>query len=475
MFFKTILQHAWVPGLLTLLGLSSAWSGEARPDIFFYLADDQNYWDYGFAGNPTVETPNADALSKESLLFTRAYTSMAICAPSRSSLYTGLYPQGNGCYMNHIPSRIGTKSVAHYLQDLGYQVILAGKSHVKPDTVYEWSEYWPLERTENSKKGSLPLGKLRDFLKAKTGPVCVFMASDLPHGPYPSMSPIPEDEYHAMPHKSNTAGARKWAAGYYENIRRDDTQLGEVIKILKASGSWDQGVFFYAPDHGIDGKFTTYDRGLRVPLLMHWNGHAQAGVELDQLVHFIDIVPTIVDIAGGEPLEGLDGKSLLPLLSGNVETLHEAVYGLQTCQNIQNTHIFPARCITTDRYKLTIQFNALEALEKNSGENPIINEFLRMGAQKNRHRRLIELYDLSEDPFEQNNLAGQPEFKAVRDKLVTRLLEWMHAQEDFIELGKPLPLLKPNLHPLDKTTRFKDVPDHLEGKLKKSDYLPGHY
>jgi uncharacterized sulfatase len=475
MLLKTTIRCAWATGLLTLLGLTTAWSGDTRPDIFFYLADDQNYWDYGFAGNPAVETPNADALSKESLLFTRAYTSMAICAPSRSSLYTGLYPVGNGCYMNHTPSRKGIKSVAHHLKELGYQVILAGKSHVKPNSVYDWTEYWPLVRMKNSKKGLLPLDELRDFMESKSGPVCLFFASDLPHGPYPSMDPIPEGEYNPMPHKSNTRGARKWAAGYYENIRRDDVQLGEVIQILKETGNWDHDVFFYASDHGIDGKFSTYDRGLRVPLLMHWEDRADAGAQLDQLVHFVDIVPTVVDIAGGGSVDGLDGKSLLPLLSGDVDTLHDSVYGLQTCQNIQNTHIFPARSITTERYKLTIQFNALEALEKNSGKNPVINEFLRMGAQKNSHRRLIELYDLAEDPFEQNNLADQAEYKAIRNQLTTRLLEWMHAQNDFIELGKPLPILKPNLHPLDKSTRFKDVPEHLEGKLNKSDYLPGHY
>jgi uncharacterized sulfatase len=454
---------------------AAAGGDPARPDIFFYLADDQNYWDYGFAGNPAVQTPNADRLAAEGTLFARAYTSMAICAPSRSSLYTGLYPARNGCYMNHIPARKGIRSVAHYLKDLGYTVVLAGKSHVKPDSVFDWSEYWPLVDDPASRKGILPLDKVRRFLAEKDGPVCIFFASDLPHGPYPDMAALEESGFHPRAFQANNGRTRKRTAGYYENIRRDDHQLGSLVGILKETGNWDQDVFIYASDHGIDGKFSTYDRGLRVPLVVRWKGHARAGAEIPALVHFVDVLPTLVEIAGGDPDNNLDGRSLLPLLSGEAEGIHEAVYGLQTCQNIQQTRIFPGRSITTDRYKLAVNFNALEALPANLGDNQVVNAFLQMGAEFERNRKRIELYDLSSDPFELENLAGLPEHEETRNRLLLQLFEWMQQQGDFITPGQSLPLLKPTLHPLDKSTRFKKVPAGLEGKLDDGDYIPSHY
>jgi uncharacterized sulfatase len=448
---------------------------DERPDIFFYLADDQNYWDYGFAGNETIMTPNADRLAAEGLLFTRAYTSMAICSPSRSSLYTGLYPLRTGCYMNHIRSRVGVRSIAHYLKEQGYAVILAGKSHVNPGSVFEWSHYWESLPATGKNKGVIPLRAVQEYLETTDGPICIFFASELPHGPYSDMPPLLDSEFQPRPHQSNNSHTRKRAAGYYENIRLDDEQLGSVISMLEKTERWDDSLFFYSADHGIDGKYTTYDRGLRVPLILRWKDRAAAGGRSDALVHFVDIVPTLLEVAGGSPSPDLDGRSLIALIDGSKERIHDAVFGLQSFQNIQKTRIFPGRSITTDRYKLAINFNSSEVLHKNLTENPIINDFIRMGAEADRTRPFVELYDLLEDPFEQENLAGHAEYSEIVENLTTRLFDWMLDQGDFIELGKQIPLLKPTLHPLDKSTRFKIVPAHLEGKLREGDYLPAHY
>ena len=70
-----------------------------RPNIVLFLADDHSWHDYGFSGNDKVKTPSVDALARESMVFTRAFTVEAICAPSRSALYTGLYPIRNGCFL----------------------------------------------------------------------------------------------------------------------------------------------------------------------------------------------------------------------------------------------------------------------------------------------------------------------------------------------------------------------------------------
>ena len=104
------------------------------PNIIFYISDDQDKYDYGCYGNYKIKTPSVDRLAREGMIFENAFTAQAICAPSRSQLYSGSYPLKNGCFLNHIQTKDDLKSVTKYMRDLGYEVILAGKSHVKPST-----------------------------------------------------------------------------------------------------------------------------------------------------------------------------------------------------------------------------------------------------------------------------------------------------------------------------------------------------
>ena len=114
----------------------------SRPNIVFFLTDDQSLFDYTAYGSKKAPTPISGAFAKESLVFNRAYTAQAFCAPSRSTLYSGLYPIKHGCFINHTEIRPGVKTIPNYLKPLGYDVILAGKSHVKPNNQFEWTEHF---------------------------------------------------------------------------------------------------------------------------------------------------------------------------------------------------------------------------------------------------------------------------------------------------------------------------------------------
>ena len=116
-----------------------------RPNFIFYLSDDQDRLDYSIYGNDLVETSAVSKLAKEGMVFNNFYTSQAICSPSRSQLLTGMYPIKNGCYANHIPVRSNISSITKYLKEGGYDVYLAGKSHVKPDSIFDWTHYFPLK------------------------------------------------------------------------------------------------------------------------------------------------------------------------------------------------------------------------------------------------------------------------------------------------------------------------------------------
>ena len=117
------------------------------PNIFIYISDDQNQWDYGAYGNPEVSTTAADRLAKEGIKFNNAYTAQAVCSPSRSQLFTGLYPIKNGCMANHLPIK-NVKEINDYLQPLGYDVVLAGKGHIYPNEKFNWSHFLEKKKPE---------------------------------------------------------------------------------------------------------------------------------------------------------------------------------------------------------------------------------------------------------------------------------------------------------------------------------------
>src|SRR5690606_31888127 len=99
------------------------------PHIVMYLSDDHGIDFVGCYGNDHVKTPNIDRLAREGVKFTRMFAASPTCTPSRSVIYTGLYPARNGAMGNHTTTRPGVRSLPHYLRPLGYRVVLANKVH----------------------------------------------------------------------------------------------------------------------------------------------------------------------------------------------------------------------------------------------------------------------------------------------------------------------------------------------------------
>src|SRR3954462_4358379 len=121
--------------LILCLG-SNVSSAAQRPNIVLFIADDLTATDCGPYGAADVRTPNLDALARESLKFTRAFAASATCSPSRSAIYSGLYPFRNGAHANHSLVRDDLKTLPHYMKQLGYRVVLAGKTHIGPREVF---------------------------------------------------------------------------------------------------------------------------------------------------------------------------------------------------------------------------------------------------------------------------------------------------------------------------------------------------
>ncbi len=445
-----------------------------RPNIIFYLADDQDVYDYGSYGNEKVHTPAVDRLAREGMLFENAFTAQAICAPSRSQLFTGLYPLKNGAFANHTPTRPDISSITQQMRSLGYEVVLAGKSHVKPASVYDWDQEWPPVPKKGVPREYIPLHEIEEYFKTARKPFVMFITSKYPHSKYFDVEdPSPDDiEFHPFDeHLRNSEEYVKKRAGYYRSIEEDNTQLALVLDLVESHLAGDT-LFIYSADHGVSGKFTVKDVGLKVPFVVRWPSVVEPGSRSAQLIHYTDVLPTFMDIAGGAEDRTMDGKSFLPILKGKDEAIHQYVYGVRTNQNIINAHVYPSRMVRDKRYKYIRNFNALEVLDKNLGDNPSVNVFLREGAMKHADEPFEELYDLKNDPFEQVNLINEVRLDDVRDRLKKQMFDWMQEQGDFLnESFGNVPIISAPAFKLDQNSEHRTIAEELQNILEPKDYL----
>ena len=444
-------------------------NSQSKPNIFIYIADDQNSWDYGIFGNNQVKTNNFDRLVHEGLRFSNAYTTQAVCAPSRSQLFTGLFPMKNGCYANHLPVR-NVKDINDFMSELGYEVVLAGKGHIKPNTVFNWNRHFPT----NSDR-LIPIKRVEDFIVNSKKPLCIIFSSDLPHGPFPKSNGYNNKQLDYDPTSKNISSkVGDFKAGYYQNIEDDNTQLGKVLKMLETISNLDESVFIYISDHGLKGKWSVRETGLKIPLVIRWPNVIPPNTTNDKLVSIVDILPTIVEVSGGKKIESLDGKSLTPILQNSNISFRDYIFGIATRQNIQKCYVFPSRSVRDKRYKYVVNFNSKEVVQDNLGSNKHINYFIERGANEFADLPFEELYDLEVDPYEHVNLAKNDSLFAIKQKLSTVLNDWMTSQNDVLIQHK-MPILKPTLHPLDRPSKWNNPKKESQFTLSSTDYIPSHY
>lgn len=439
----------------------------ARPNIVFFLADDQSRFDHSAYGNPQAPTPTTDFFSKQALVFDRAFTGQAICAPSRSILYSGLYPIRNGCFINHTSVRPGVQTIAHYLKALDYDVILAGKSHVNPSNHFPWTQHFNPEKRAGLPRPWIPVEKMDRYLESSNEkPFCLIIASEYPHGPYIKDTPFLPEDITLPPTAHRSEGTLKRATEYYASIAEKEKEFAAVLGLLEKHGLEEGTIVFYSDDHGGDnGKFTVSDLGLRVAFMVRWPGGIQPG-RTDALTSFADFVPTAIELAGGDAVVGLDGKSLLPVLEGRSDAHHDYVYGVSHNQGIQQRSVFPQRSIHNGRYHYVFNFNSLERIERERAAGKSIGYFLERGAKENDLAE-EQLFDTEKDPHELSNLADNPELAALKARMKRDLFEWMAMQNDHLTEDGPVTFLDVKKHNLNESEpQFKYVvPEAHSGSL----------
>lgn len=419
------------------------------PNIVLFVSDDHAQMDSGTYGNEVINTPSVDRLAKEGMTFTDAFAITSTCVPSRASIFTGLGPHRHGSHENHSRIDEGIQTLPHYLSDLGYRVILAGKTHVKPLDSYPF-EYMDTEGDWNAVIVN-EASDVEQFLSEEAGdePFCLVIATNNPHVPWPRDREYDSEDIQIPPFLLDTEDTRKAMANYYTDVTNMDRELGRTLDLLDENGLSEETAVIYTSDHGPQfphGKWELYDYGIKVPFIIRWPGMVEAGSTSDAMISLIDLLPTIIEMAGGSPPQDIDGRSILDVITGQTNDHREEIYATHTRD--LNMNYFPIRVVRTDRYKyilnlaperaFTNHITNSNAFEENGGEQ-LWDSWLKLAnsnpkarnkIQNYQHRPEEELYDLQDDPHEQNNLADDPKFQDIKEKLRHKLEEWMMNQGD---------------------------------------------
>ena len=444
--------------LITLFGLflySLSLHGAEKLNVVFILADDMSRDTWGAYGGKDCKTPNIDQLAKDGIRFDRAYCTVAMCAPFRQELYSGRSPWRTGTLPNHSKSVAGTKSIVHYLKPLGYRVALLGKSHVGPKECYPFEYLGEVSKRVDANPETLDKAKaFLDNCKKTENPFCLFIGSHDSHAPFTTGEPSAYDanKIKVPPYWVDTPELREEMVKYYAEITNFDLLVGMMRKELEKRNLWGNTIFMVCSEQGTQlpfAKWTCYDNGLHIGLVAHLPNRSKPGSVIKELISTADITPSLVNELGGKLHDDVvDGKSFIELLKGKNEPLHNYVYGAFTnCRIINNRErVYPIRSIRNKRFSLiynpnheskTSNVSLSQALKMIEGSNTKPDELNLTGSwvakvnkskqeqelvHKLHNREEIELYDLQKDPFEMENLAGDPKYQKIQRKLKNALL-----------------------------------------------------
>ena len=435
---KFVLKIAFT-ALLVGFAVGTAGAAESKPNFVFINADDLTHRELGCYGGQ-ARTPNIDRLATEGMRFTRCFQASPMCSPTRHNIYTGLYPVKSGAYPNHARANAGTRSICHYLGDLGYRVALSGKRHIAPEKVF------PFEYSGQKNPDMAAIDQLMAESKKAGTPFCLFACSNEPHTPWDKgdASQYPPEEIELPPYHVDTPETREGFSRYLAEITYYDGQVGRILDLLEKHEIADNTMVVVTSEQGNSmpfAKWTLYDAGLQTALIVRWPGKVEAGSVTDAMVEYVDIVPTFVEAAGGTPDPVLDGRSILPVLRGESDQHKDYVYGIQTTRGTINCpEHFGIRSVRSGKYKLIVNLTPETKFTNACTQSPEFSSWVakaRAGdpdaAEKVRryhHRPPIELYDVTEDWYEWNNLADDPAHAEVVQELKDKLDAWMKSQGD---------------------------------------------
>jgi arylsulfatase A-like enzyme len=446
------MKHLISLALLIVSACVPSPSFAAQPNFIVILSDDHTYRAIGY-NNRVVKTPNLDRLAAEGLRFDRAFVASPICAASRASLMSGVYPQQHGSvslfrggFLKSVIKEHRFATLPEVLGKAGYHSALYGKSHLGlgDPTTFGFTEGREIGDVNDDEI----FAEADKFLQreAKSGrPFLLWLTPHNPHLPLTAPQRFKDlykdaeikldpnwREAPLMHSFFNQAGAgdiefrdgrnlvyprapagatggpprnesqmKEVIKAYYADISCLDEQIGRLVDQLKAAGLYENTYILYLADngyhlgnHGLGNKITMHEESVRVPMFIHSPLLPVKHAKSDALVSSLDVYPTLLELAGAKPQTPLMGKSLRPILEQPTATVRD--HAISECVGPPDRRLGTGhRMVRTDHLKYILSSSDEEAF-----------------------------FDLSSDPYELKNLIADPAQKDEIELHSKLLHEW---------------------------------------------------
>ena len=413
-------------------------AGRPRPNIVFVFADQMRASAMGCMGNGQVRTPQIDALAAEGTLLTNAISGHPLCSPYRAMLLTGRYCQSTGLVSNDIPLPDHKDTLARAFKRHGYHTGYIGKWHLEARRSpyvtrerHQGFDYWVSENCDHdyfdtpvcfngdpelkTLKGYQPNAQTDlaiDYINAhKDAPFLLCMSWGPPHNPYVA----PEDymklyDPSDIKQRPNVQGDHtEDIAHHYAQITNLDHNIGRLIRAIEDAGIRDDTVFVFTSDHGDmlgsqgrAGKQLPWEESIHVPFVLRYPRVAQAGVIRGVMLNTVDIMPTLLSLAGLPIPTSVEGRDLSPSLLGEPAEEPDSVLlqAILPCHgSFGQTDAW--RGVRTKRYTYA----------------------------RFRDKNWV-LYDNEADPYQLNNLIDKPEARQLQKQLEDELQAWLERTND---------------------------------------------
>jgi N-sulfoglucosamine sulfohydrolase len=425
-------------------------AGAHKPNVIIVLADDLGWWSVGTYGDPNRKTPNLDKLASQGMQFNYAFANCPVCTPCRCALGTGVYAIRSHIWSNvTLPKRDTPKlkSIADHLAALGYRVGLYGKTDTGP---YDGSG---VKHSVNPEK----------FIEEKSDrPFFLVYGSTYPHVPWKMPPQLSPEKITLPPMLVDNVETRRALCAYYADAAHFDDEVGQCMHWVEEAGLERDTVFIATGEQGTPfprGKWTLCDDGLRTILLVRWPGRIQPGSQTNALVQYIDVAPTLVEIAGGDPAScdmqmpgaigggrGFDGRSFLEVLLGKKSEHDAFVYGAYTnrtvIRSVRDSHFLyianlrpgPLELISWAQASAPNNpFGLWKSWQRDAASNPFAAAMIGMCQNPPPE----EFYDVIKDPHQLHNLSQDPHYRSQLESLKKQLDLWRRQYGDD-KLPRPL-------------------------------------
>ena len=407
-----------------------------RPNILYIHSHDTGRYiqPYGHA----VPTPNLQRLAEEGVLFRQCHCAGPTCSPSRASLLTGQSSHSSGMIgLAHLGFGLSDtrRHVVHTLRQAGHRSTLIGVQHVSRDPAeIGYDEIVPVDGKHAAEVAPAAEAFLR---RDHDRPFFASIGFSETHRVFPEATAEGARYVRPPAPTPDTPETRTDMAGFIESARRLDDGIGRVLAALDAAGLADNTLAIATTDHGVAfpcAKCNLTDHGTGVMLIMRGPGGFSGRRVLDGLVSQIDVFPTLCDWLGIDPPEWLEGRSMMPLVTGSADEINEEVF------SEVNYHVAyePMRSVRTRRWKYIHRFHDHPGpVLCNCDASPSKEAWLEAG-WRDRPQSAEQLFDLTFDPNETDNRIADPSCAAVAGQLRGRLEAWMRRTNDPL-LSGPIP------------------------------------